>query len=69
MVDDPWRVPSNAEQRAWVMGSQAAALHSYRLRVRPDRGLEAVVVVFEDTTHVGRSFKVIESVCLGSGKD
>ncbi len=67
--DDLWRLPSTPECRAWVAGRQMAAIRSYRARVYPDRGLEAVVVAFEESTHVGRCFRVLETVHLGTRED
>jgi hypothetical protein len=59
------RIPTEAEKVAWIAGKQLPAMRSYRGRVHPDRGLETVVVVFEEATGVKRTFQVLPTAYLG----
>ena len=63
--EETYRSPTEPEKRAWVAGKHLPALRAYRGRVHPDRGLEAVVVVFEEATGVKRTFQVLPTAYLG----
>ena len=63
------RIPTEAEKVAWITGRQLSAIRSYRYRVHPDRGLEAVVSVLEEATSVKRMFTVLPTVHLGTMYD